>query len=245
LGKFVVELTAERRKQNRYSTDILGMLMEARDRDTGQPMPDRQVVHEILTLIIAGHETTASTLNWVWYLLSQHPKVEEKLSQDISSAPVGDFLSFEDLPRFIYTRQVLDESLRLYPALWLMTRRALKDDQVGDYFVPAGTEIYIPPFFIQRNPALWQEPDQFDPDRFDPANSQERQALGTLPFSIGPRNCVGELLARVEMQIHLMTICKRLRFRYEEKTPPEIDAGVNLRSKHDFVMTPELRASES
>jgi cytochrome P450 len=199
------------------------------------------MVNEILTLVVAGHETTASTLNWAWYLLSQHPHVEDKLSQEIASVPVGDTPTLDDLPRFPYTRQVLEETLRLYPAGWLMTRRALRDDQLGDYFVPAGTEIYVPPYFIQRHPALWENPDQFDPDRFDPARAQKRHPLALLPFSAGPRNCIGELLARVEMQIHFMTIAKRLRLRYENKTPPEMDAGVNLRSKHDFVMMPELK----
>jgi len=242
LGKFVVELAAQRRKQDRRSIDILGMLMEARDRDSGERMPERQLVNEILTLVVAGHETTASTLNWTWYLLSQHPRIEEKLSREIEDVPVGDFPSFDDLSRFTYMRQVLEEALRLYPAGWLMTRRALKDDQLGDYFVPAGTEIYVPPYFIQRHPALWEAPDQFDPDRFDPAHLQKLQPLAALPFSAGPRNCIGELVARIEMQIHLITIAKRLRLHYDDKTPPELDAGVNLRSKHDLKMIPEIKA---
>jgi cytochrome P450 len=242
LGKFVFELVTQRREQNRHSTDILGMLMEARDRDTGEPMSQRQVVHEILTLIIAGHETTASTLNWAWYLLSQHPQVEQRISQEVASLSVSDVPSLEDLTKFTYTRQVLEEILRLYPALWLMTRRARRDDQLGDYFVPAGTEIYIPPYFIQRHPDIWENPNRFDPDRFDPARSEKRHPVATLPFSVGPRNCIGELLARVEMQIHLMTITKHLRLRYEDRTPPEVDAGINLRSKHDIVMMPELKA---
>lgn len=243
LGKFVVELAGQRRKQNLHSADMLGMLMEARDRDTGERMSERQLVNEILTLVVAGHETTASTLNWAWYLLSQHPQVEAKLSRELASVPIGDVVSIDGLTRFPYTRQVLEETLRLYPAGWLMTRRALRDDQIGEYFVPAGTEIYIPPYFIQRHPALWPAPDQFDPDRFDPAQPQERHPLAMLPFSAGPRNCIGDLLARVEMQIHLMTIAKRLRLRYEDKTPPEMDAGVNLRSRHDFLMMPEITAT--
>jgi cytochrome P450 len=241
LGKFVFELVAQRREQNRHAIDVMGMLMDARDRDTGERMPDRQVAHEILTLIIAGHETTASTLNWAWYLLSQHPEVERRLSQEIASISVAEVPSLEDLLQFTYTRQVLEEALRLYPALWLMTRKARRDDQLGDFFVPAGTEIYIPPYFIQRHPAFWENPDQFDPDRFDPAQSQKRHPVAMLPFSVGPRNCIGEFLARVEMQIHLMTIVKHLRLRYEDGVPPEIDAGINLRSKHDFVMMPELK----
>ena len=218
------------------------MLMEARDRESGQVMPDRQLVNEIMTLIVAGHETTASTLNWTWYLLSQHPEVEEKLSKSSVIYSGARFLSLDDLPRFTYTSQVIDEMLRLYPAGWLLTRRALKDDQLGDYFVPAGTEIYISPYFIQRHPDLWEDPDRFNPDRFDPDHSQDRHPLAMLPFSAGPRNCIGEFFARIEMQIHLMTIAKQLRLRFVERRQPELDVGVNLRSKHDFIMNPELKA---
>jgi cytochrome P450 len=182
-------------------------------------------------------------LNWAWYLLSQHPEVEQKLSNELGSLPASGFPGVGELPKFAYTRQVIDEALRLYPAVWLISRRALKDDRLGDYLVPAGTEVYISPYFIQRRPDLWEAPDRFDPDRFDPAYSQDRHPLALLAFSAGPRNCIGEFLSRLEMQIHLMTIAKRLRLRYVEKTPPELDAGVNLRSKHDFIMFPEIKAS--
>ncbi len=243
LGKIVVQVAARRRKEAIDATDILGMLMAARDRDSGEAMPDHQLVNEIMTLIVAGHETTAGTLNWAWYLLSQHPEVEEKLSRELGNLPAGEVPQLGDLPKFTYTRQVIDEALRLYPAVWLISRRALKDDRLGDYFVPAGTEVYISPYFIQRHPDLWDAPDRFDPERFDPAHSQERHPLALVAFSAGPRNCIGEFLSRLEMQIHLMTIVKRLRLRYTGKAPPELEAGVNLRSKHDFIMFPEIKAS--
>ena len=174
-GNLVGQVVAKRRNANRTCTDILGMLMEARDRDTGQTMPDRQLVSEIMTLVVAGHETTASTLNWTWYLLSQNPEVERKTVEKSSIVcPVSESSEIGDLPKFTYTRQVLEEALRLYPPGWLMTRKALKDDQLGDYFVPAGTEIYISPYLIQRHPALWEDPDRFNPDRFDPEQARDR-----------------------------------------------------------------------
>lgn len=207
-------------------------------------MPDRQLVSEIMTLIVAGHETTASTLNWTWYLLSQNPGAEEKLSKELGNLATRDLPGLQDLPKFTYTRQVIEEAMRLYPPGWLMTRKALKDDHLGDFFVPAGTELYISPYLIQRHPAYWQDPDQFNPDRFDRDHCQDGHALLTmLPFSAGPRKCIGEYLARIEMQIHLMTIAKHLLLRCVCETLPELDAGVNLRSKHDFTMTPELKAS--
>ena len=242
LGKIVLQLAAQRRKEKIMSTDILGMLMEARDQRSGQAMPDRQLVNEIKTLIVAAHETTASTLNWTWYLLSQHPEVEEKLSSELDNLLGSKIPNVDDLPKLAYTRKVIDETLRLYPAGWLLTRRALKDDQLGDYFVPAGTEIYISPYFIHRHPDIWEDPDRFNPDRFAPDHSQGRPPLAMIPFSTGPRNCIGEFFARIEMQIHLMTIAKQLRLRFVERTQPELDVGVNLRSKHDFIMNPELKA---
>lgn len=239
LGKIILEVTARRQKDPAHSADALAMFMKARDPQSGEPMADSQLVDEVLTMIVAGHETTASTLNWTWYLISQHPEVEQKLSDELDT--LTPFSTFEDLPRFVYTRQIVDEAMRLYPAGWLVTRRALHDDRLGEYFVPAGTEIYIPPYFIQRHPDLWEEPDRFNPDRFSAENSKHRHRLATIPFSVGPRNCIGALFARIEMQIHLMTIARHLRLRYVQSKPIELDAGVNLRSKHDFIMYPVAR----
>jgi len=240
LGNLITQTVGERRKEGRISADILGMLMEARDRNSGQVMPDRQLASEIMTLIVAGHETTASTLTWTWYLLSQHPVAEERLSEELGRL-LGDGFALCDLTKFTYTRQIIEEAMRLYPPGWLMTRRAMKDDHLGDYFVPAGTEVYISPYLIQRNPALWDSPDCFYPDRFDPDQSQHRHELAMLPFSAGPRKCIGEYLARVEMQIHLIMIAKQLRLRSVGVQAVELDASVNLRNKYDLVMTPEIK----
>ncbi|HEY3043361.1 MAG TPA: cytochrome P450 [Vicinamibacterales bacterium] len=239
LGRIILDVVSERRQEQSTSPDILGMLMTARDAQGGQVMSDRRLMNEVLTLIVAGHETTASTLNWTWYLISQHPDVEEKLANELTSLPGSGCPELDDLPKFPYARQILEECLRLYPAGWLMTRKALNDDQFGDYFVPAGTEIYVSPYFIQRHPDLWDNPDRFDPGRFAPDQSQDRHRLAMLPFSAGPRNCIGEFLARIEMQIHLVMVARQLRLRYVQTRPIELDAGVNLRSKHDFIMMPE------
>lgn len=236
LGKVILQVIERRRKDHAASTDVLGVLMQARDPECAQLAQDRQLVDEILTLIVAGHETTASTLNWCWYLISQHPEVEQSLSNELD---MMDFSEFDDLPKFSYTRQVIDETMRLYPAGWLLTRKALQDDHLGAYFVPAGTEIYVAPYFIQRNPNIWEEPDRFNPDRFRPDKSKQRHRLAAIPFSSGPRNCIGEHFARTEMLLHLLTIAKRLRLRYVPSRPIQLDAGVNLRCQYDFIMCPE------
>ena len=239
LRKMVAEVAGQRRQENRTATDMLGMLMEARDRKN-QAMPDSQLVSEIMTLIVAGHETTASTLNWIWYLLSQSSEVEEKLWSELNAVTGSGSPETGDLAKFVYTRQVIEETLQLYPAGWLMTRAALKDDRLGDYFVPTGTEIYISPYLIQRHPAFWDAPDRFNPDRFGPDELRTRHPMTMLPFSAGPRKCIGESLARIEMQIHLMTIAKHLRLRSVSDQLIQLEAGVNLRNKHDFIMTPEI-----
>jgi cytochrome P450 len=242
LGAVIIEVAVQRRKDENLATDILGMVMQARDRDHDQPMSDAQLAKEILTIVIAGHETTASVLNWTWYLLSKHPQVEAKMSREFTHLLGSVFPTVDDFPKFVYTRRVIDEALRLYPPLWLMTRRAVRDDHLGDYFVPAGTEIYISPYLIQRHPALWDVPEQFDPDRCESGDSDGRHQLAMCPFGAGPRNCIGEFFARIEMQIHLMVIAKELRLRYDETQPPEMMAGMNLLSRHDFVMAPEIKA---
>lgn len=239
LRAIIQEVIDRRRTDSTTSVDALGMLMRARDPQSGELMQDRQLIDEVLTLIVAGHETTASTLGWVWYLISQHKDVEQKLADELNA--LTNVSEFGNLSRFLYTRQIIDEAMRLYPAGWLLTRRALRDDRLGEYFVPAGTEIYVSPYFIQRNPDLWEEPDRFNPDRFRPENVKQRHRLATMPFSAGPRNCIGELFARTEMQIHLMTIARYLRLRYVQSRPIELEAGVNLRSKSDFLMHPEAK----
>jgi cytochrome P450 len=241
LTKVIREVIVRRRKESAAAADVLGMLMQARDPQTAQLMEDAQLIDEILTLIVAGHETTASTLNWMWYLMSQHADAEQRLSEELNSTTT---FSDIDPSRFPYTRQIIDETMRLYPAGWVVTRKALHDDQLGEYFVPAGTEIYVAPYFIQRHPALWDEPDRFNPDRFRPENARHRHRLATMPFSAGPRNCIGEHFARIEMQIHLLTIAQCLRLRYVQSKPIELDAGVNLRGKYDFIMYPEAKRIE-
>jgi cytochrome P450 len=239
LSKIIVEIAHERRAQQRDASDILGTMMRSRDRESGRAMPDAQLAREALTLVIAGHETTASVLNWTWYLLSRHPDVEARLVGEIHDLLGNEEPTFQNLGRFSYTRQVLEEALRTYPPLWLMTRKTIKPDVLGEYVVPTGTEIYISPYLLQRHPHLWQDPDQFDPERF--AGGEDQPRLSMCPFGAGPRNCIGEFFARVEMQLHLMLIAPRLRLRYDDPRPAGMVAGVNLLSNRNFIMQPVLR----
>jgi cytochrome P450 len=240
LGNVIRQIAARRRRDGTAATDFLGRLMLARDRDRGEPMTDAQLVAEVMTLIVAGHETTAGLLNWMWYLLARHDDAQQRLAREFEQHPWEAAPPLESFARYEYARRVIDEALRLYPPLWLMTRRAIDDDQLGSYHVPAGTEIYISPYLIQRSPSLWEAPERFDPDRLLPASGAQRHELALCPFGAGPRNCIGELMARVEIQTHLMMFVKELRLSYDPTRPAEITTGMNLLSKEDFIMHPQI-----
>lgn len=241
LGKVVAQIAVDRRRNGVDGDDLLGQMMRARDRDGGRPMSDAELARHAMTLVIAGHETTASVLNWIWYLLARHPEVEARLGAEIDALLGDELPSFDKLTGFVYLRQVIEEALRTYPPLWLMTRKAQGDDSLGGYFVPAGTEIYMSPYLLQRHPRYWEEPDRFDPGRFAADASQDRHPLATCPFGAGPRNCIGEFFARVEMQAHLLLIARRLRLRGGDDQGADFVAGVNLVSRHHFIMQPQLR----
>jgi cytochrome P450 len=241
LRQLVLQVLTERRRRQCPAADILAKLMQARNRDTNALMSDPQLVREVLTLVVAGHETTASLLNWLWYLIAAHPDVESGLIDEFTRLPWDTIPAAETLPNYVYARQVIDEALRLYPPLWLMTRRAVADDRLGEFFVPAGTEIYISPYLIQHNPSLWEAPEEFAPGRMSREKRPERE-LAFCPFGGGPRNCIGEFFARLEIQLHLMMVLRELRLRQDAAQRPEITTGINLLNKHDFIMAPEVRA---
>ena len=215
-------------------------MMQARDRRSGEPMADAQLAREVMTLVVAGHETTAGLLNWLWFLLSKRPDARAALANEFAQSPWGEAPAMDRLAEYTYTRQVIEEALRLYPPLWLMTRKAANDDLLGAFFVPAGTEIYISPYLIQRSPALWTGPDLFAPDRMSPDRAAGRPELALCPFGAGPRNCIGEHLARAEMQLHVMMVGRELTLHCDEETPQAITTGMNLLSKYDLMMRPAL-----
>lgn len=242
LRQLVRDVIHARQQSGKISHDMLSMLMGAIDAETGAHMPENQIISEIMTLVVAGHETTANVLAWTWYLLAQYPEVEVKLENEIFGYRDEAF-TLDGLPRFAWTRQVIEEVMRLYPPLWLITRSALKDDQLGTYFIPAGAEVFISPYLIQRSPDLWEDPDSFRPDRFSPDQVRQRHPMASLSFGAGPHKCIGEFLARVEMQIHVMMVASQFRFHSIASEPVELVAAVNLRNKHDFILQPVLKAA--
>lgn len=226
----------DRRRAQRFPPDLLSHCLLARASD-GAPMSDKQLVDELLTLIVAGHETTAAALSWTWYLLATHPDSFRQLQaevQGLDPARVPDWRTLERLP---FVTQVIREALRLYPPGWLYTRRALAADRLGDYQVPAGTDLFICSWLLHRHPAYWEQPEAFRPQRFAPDGEAQRGHGIYLPFSAGPRHCIGESFALAEMVIHLAVLARYVQPQAPDGPRLEAEADVNLRPRTPLSLT--------
>jgi cytochrome P450 len=198
-------------------------------------MSDRQLLDEILTLIVAGHETTAASLNWFWYLLTLAPDAAARLHAEVDAG--GDaFPGYADLDRFPYVRRAIDETLRLYPPGWLLTRRSIAAATIGTLALPARTDVLISPYLIQRHPAFWPTPAAFDPDRFLPEVNAARNRFAYLPFGLGPRACIGEHFALIEMHAHAIVLARRFELTLVPGQSVEIEPQVNLRTRAPLYM---------
>jgi len=241
LTKLVAQLIAQRRASEEEHVDYVAMLMNARDKETGAPMGERELIDEVMTLVVAGHETTASGLNWTWYLLSQHPQVESRLHAEIDAAAEVPAPSLTQMEELRYTRQVIDESLRLYPPGWVLSRRTIEADVLGGYPVPAGTNVLLPLYLLHRHQLFWKDPEAFEPGRFAPGHEAERPRFAYMPFAAGPRHCIGESFALYEMLVHLYKVARRYRLRYVPDKPLELEAQINLRTRYPLHMRLEAR----
>ncbi|MBV8306681.1 MAG: cytochrome P450 [Gammaproteobacteria bacterium] len=241
LTKLVAQLIVRRRAESEEHLDYVAMLMSARDKETGAAMGERELIDEIMTLVVAGHETTASGLNWTWYLLSQHPEVEARLHAEIDAAVDARAPTLAQMEELRYTRQAIDESLRLYPPGWVLSRRTIEADVLGGYPVPAGTNVLLPLYLLHRHPQFWSEPEAFDPERFAPEHEAQRPRFAYMPFAAGPRHCIGETFALYEMLVHLYKVARRYRLRYVPDKPLELEAQINLRTRHPLHMRLEAR----
>ncbi len=241
LTRLVAQLIERRRTEGEQHFDYLAMLMAARDKDSGAPMGERELIDEVMTLIVAGHETTASGLNWTWYLLSQHPEAEARLHAEIDAAPGLDAPTLAQMEALSYTQQVISEALRLYPPGWVLSRRTIAADVLGGYAVPPGTNVLLPLYLLHRHPLFWRDPEIFDPERFAPEHEAERPRFAYMPFAAGPRHCIGETFALYEMLMHLYKVARHYRLRYVPDRPLELEAQINLRTRHPLRMRLEAR----
>jgi cytochrome P450 len=232
---------AHRRRDAGTTADLLAMLMSARDAETGQGMTDRQLRDEMMTILIAGHETVASALAWTWYLLAMDPAAEAKLHAELAAVLGGRTPEVDDLPDLRYTQAVFEEALRLYPPAWIITRKALAGDEIGGYRVPANALVVTSPYVTQRQAALWPDPEAFNPDRFSETRSADRPRFAFYPFGGGPRLCIGDQFAMTEAKLVIATVAQRCRLISLPGHPIAVEPGVTLRPKHGLLMRIEMR----
>ncbi len=224
------------------SADLLSRLTTARGESGDRALSDSEIRDEVVTIFIAGHETTAQAMSWTWYLLSQHPAVEARLHAELDEVLAGRTPTQDDLPKLAYTRRVIEESMRIYPtAPTLSNRVALADDEICGFKVKKGTSIAISPWLLHHHRRLWDEPNRFDPDRFLPGRSAARHRFAYLPFSAGPRVCIGQMLAMNEAVLILASLAQRYTLRLAPGQVVQPQANITLRPKYGLKMTLQHR----
>jgi cytochrome P450 len=245
LGEFdaaVGDLIARRMRGNGDAPkDLLTRLIEARDEETGERMTAREVRDQVVTIFLAGHETTSLTLTWTWYLLSQHPAAEARLHAELDAVLGGGTPRHEHLAKLSYTRMVIEEAMRLYPPAHTLSREALADDEVSGQPIPKGAMVVIVPWLIHRHRRLWERPQHFEPERFLPERSAARPRFAYLPFGAGPRVCIGAAFAMTEAMLILATLAQRYRLRLAPGQIVEPQALITLRPRYGMRMMVEAR----
>jgi cytochrome P450 len=242
LRHLLLSIIDERRNSDSSDLfDFLSIYLSATDK-SGNKFSDEELLDELMTLIVAGYETSAGTLNWAWYLLARNTDAEQELLVEARAMiPETANVDAETIAGMSYAQQLLEETLRLYPPVWLFTRRADQDDSLASFDVPAGTNIYLSPYVLHRTAEYWPDPDAFDPRRFGPDSRYKKGDRPYFPFSLGPRRCLGEYFSFLEMKVHLGLLVQRFHMKLVTDIEPELDLGINLRSSNDILLRPELR----
>lgn len=230
LDEAVHRIIRERRKDGSGGEDLLSMLLEAVDEETGESMDDRQLRDEVMTIFLAGHETTANALTWTFYLLGKHPEVARKLREELDTVLGGRLPTAEDYRALPYTKMIFQESMRLYPPAWILARAPKRDITLGGYAMPAGSRIFASPWVVHRHPDLWPDPEAFDPERFRDPKAIDPFAY--FPFGGGRRMCIGQGFALMEGVLVLATLARRFHLELVPGHVVEPEGQVTLRPKH-------------
>jgi cytochrome P450 len=194
-----------------HPADLVSLLLLARESDA-EPLSDREIRDEVMTMFVAGHETTAAALTWCLYLLATHPQYQREVAREAEDVLGGREPGLDDLPKLTLARQAFEEAMRLYPPAWRLSRVAIDADRVAGYDVPAGSVVVVSPYLLHRDPALWPDPERFDPSRFAAEQSRARPRLAFIPFGAGQRMCLGAAFATAEAQIVLSILCRAVAF---------------------------------
>jgi len=242
LDALIYGMIEEHRASGEDRGDLLSRLIAAQDVEgDGGGMSDEQIRDEVLTMLIAGHETTAVALSWTWYLLAKHPEVAATLHAELDRVLGGRTPSLEDVPALPYTRMVLDEVMRLYPPAYLLDRVTTEPWDNGKFTVPKGSYIFMSPYLMQRHPKYWEDPEAFRPERWEAEEASSRPKFAFFPFGGGPRICIGEHFARLEMVLVLATLAQRHALSLVSDAEVGIDPMVTLRPKGEIRMRLEAR----
>lgn len=232
----VYRMISGRRQNPIPAHDLLGLLLAAQDEESGQGMSDQQLRDEVMTIFLAGHETTANALSWALYLLAQNPGAATKLRTELGTVLAGRSPTIADLSHLPYTRMVIDETLRLFPPFWLIYRSPYQADTVGGYRLPANDMIFISPYLVHRNPVYWSRPEQFEPERFAPEQNNHRPPFHYFPFGGGPHQCIGNNMALLEAQLTLATVAQAVEFQVPAGVTVTPEASVTLRPKEGLPL---------
>ncbi len=230
IDEVVYRIISERRATGRDEGDLLSMLLAAHDED-GTQMSDRQLRDEVMTLFLAGHETTALTLAWTWYLIGKHPEVERKFHAELDEVLGGREPKVDDLPRLKFTAQIAKECMRLYPPAYGLGREAIDDCEIGGYRVPSGTQVFMFQWATQRDPRFYDDPSKFKPERWIDEFIERLPKYAYFPFGHGPRACIGASFAMMEIVLVLATIGQRFRLELVSDHPVTIYPAMSLRPK--------------
>lgn len=231
LDQIVYRIIAEHHSGKGASSDLLSMLLDVRDEQTGEGLSDAELRNETITFLLAGHETTANAVSWTFYLLSQNPDVERQLRAELAAVPDGGPPTVEHFPHLKFTTMVIQESMRLYPPIWAMERRAIAGDVMGGFDIPAGSSVVISPYVLHRNEKFWPNAERFDPTRF----STKPHAY--IPFGSGPRFCIGAEFAMMEARLIVSMVMQACHLELVPGRPIEPLPGITLRPQNGLRMT--------
>lgn len=239
--QIILRIINERRASNVSHDDLLDMLLSSRYEDTGEGMTDQQLLDEALIIFVAGHETSANALAWLFYLISNHPAALEKLRKESKDILNNKTPTFADLPSMDYSKWCIEEAMRIYPPAWITDRISIEDDEVDGVFIPKDTMLALFIYGTHHSKSLWENPEQFIPERFSKENKSQRPAYAYLPFGGGPRLCIGNNFAMMEMQLVLNRLIERYNFELVKTHEVSAKPMITLRPKNGIMMNVEKR----
>jgi len=230
------DLIARRRQDFDGRSDLISLLIQASSREGAKGITDKYLRDEVLNFLIAGHETTASSLSFCLFKLAENPEILVKVREEIDSVLGKREIEFSDLDKLIYLEMVINETLRILPPVWSISREAKLEDEIGGYRIPKGSIVTVAPYFIHHREDIWPEPQRFNPERFRAEEIKKRPKNTFHPFGLGPRTCIAETFARIEMKTFLALFLQKYDFQYDQRIPWELLATVTLRPKNGLFL---------